>query len=188
MSKWKCISRPDNESRNFTVGKVYELDDVTDELIGDSGYRYGTKHVNADCDGTIAFLQGCKIMFEEVTSMFGKSDMKTGMFVQTRNKEKWMVMRDSIYGNILVSMEKDKFARSDSYVSIDSYNEDLTCKGNENWDIMLVTAPSIYPDVFDAKSEITHAMVVYKREEPKELTVKQIEELLGYAVKVVKEG
>ena len=185
MSKWKCISRPDGESRNFTVGKVYELDDVTDELTGDSGYRYGTKHRNADCGGTIAFLQGCEIMFEEVTNMFGKSDLKTGMLVRFRRGTIGVVMLKCYeYSDKIIEVN----ATSDAYaLSLGSYEEDLSYSiSMENqFDIMEVRKPMLYPDLSHVDKEFKRSEVIWKREEPKELTVAELEKLLGYKVKVV---
>lgn len=180
VRKWKCTY---SSGDKWTRGKVYE--EVNGEVK--SNYMTFSLYLGKDfCGSYIMTMDGYK--FKEVTSMFGKSDLKTGMFVQTRNGEKWMVLRNSIYGDLLVSLERDKFGRSRSRVELSEYAEDMQHKGMGALDIMKVTSPNCYPDVFEAESELTSAMVVYQREELKELTVKQIEELLGYAVKIVKEG
>lgn len=190
MSKWRCVSRPDNESKNFTVGKVYELDDMTDELTGDSGYRYGTKHVHADCGGTIAFLQGCKIMFEEVKDMFNMNKVKNGMLVKLRNGKIAVVMRDMYNGDDrLITLEDDD---SDSVQLCYYNNSDMTLHmygdNDSDWDIMEVCEPVFYPNLSnydEAFCGLNNNNVIWKREQPKELTVGQIEKILGYKIKVV---
>lgn len=192
MSKWRCVSRPDNKSRNFTVGKVYELDDNTDELIADDGFCFGGNHVHDDCGGTIAFLQRHKIMFEEVKNMFNMSMMENGALVKFRNGRYGVAMVGMYNGEsrfVMLAEPKSTSLEMDRY-TFDNMTYNAGYSTDSDWDIMEVCMPPVYPDLCDPEREFKGANIVYRREQPKELTVSQIEEILGYKIKVVadKEG
>lgn len=188
MSKWKCTGYTNNHKHSFTIGKVYELNDRTDEMQGDDRAVYGMCGIHNPTGGTIAFLRRCGVIFEEVKDMFTKNDLKTGMFAETRNGEKWFVLRDSIYGDQLVSLE-DRDTRVHDAIGFKHINDDLTCsiEDDNSYDIVLVVSPMRYPDLGSPDAELRTAARVYEREEVKELTVAEIEKLLGYKVKVVSE-
>lgn len=183
MSKWRCVSRPDKESENFTVGKVYKLDDNTDELTGDSGYRYGQGHLHNGCGGTIAFLRSCMIKFEEVKDMFSRDDLETGMVVETKNGVAWIVFRNSIYSDMLLRLSNDNSTRR--RISFTELKENLEHKLYDELSIVKVVKPDMFPGIFEPETDLKSGNIVYRREEPKELTVGQIEEILGYKIKVV---
>lgn len=182
----ECTAKPEIEG-NFTVGKVYDLND-RDALTGDDGYTYGNNYLHSDCGGTIKWLAMYGIIMEEVKDVFTKNDLKTGMFAKTRNGEKWFVLRDSIYGDKLVSLE-DRATRDYNYIRFERINDDLTCsiEKDHSYDVVLVVFPGLYPELGNPDEELRTAPHVYERKEVKELTVAEIEKLLGYKVKVVSE-
>ena len=121
-----------------------------------------------------------------------KSDLKTGYLVVTRDGHEYVV-----YLNVLTDYQHDKKPEdiivcnqgdSRRWEGLDVYNEDLTYKGKENrndiMEIHLLYHPFALQDMSYCKQM---RKLLWKREETKELTVKQIEEILGYSIKIIKE-
>lgn len=192
MSKWRCVSRPNLERKTFTVGKVYELDDMTGELTCDSGYRYGGQHIHANYGGTIKFLESCNIIMKEVYDMFNMSMVENGALVKFRNGRYGVAMVGMYNGEsrfVTLAEPKSTSLEMDRY-TFDNMTYNAGYSTDSDWDIMEVCMPPVYPDLCDPEREFKDANIVYRREQPKELTVSQIEEILGYKIKVVadKEG
>lgn len=111
---------------------------------------------------------------------FNKADLKVGYVVKTRSGALYMVMPVT-YGMSLVN----KTGRAD--MPLDVYNEvmlhDAVLK-NTAYDITEVYG---YP-VFSASSldiSTENRELLWKREEPKEMTLEEVEKALGYPVKIV---
>ena len=115
--------------------------------------------------------------------MFGKSDLLNGMFVETANGEYWMVMKKSIYGDILVNLSDINGYRR--FLDLHFFSDDLIHADSDNT-IVKVVKPEFFPDIFDPAEELSSSLVVYNREDIKELTVGQIEKILRYKIKIVK--
>ena len=122
-----------------------------------------------------------------------KFDLKTGMIVEDREKKRFLVLRDTrLYNDddearhILVNI-KDGCNHLLSYFDID-----LTFKnGNTRYDIVKVYQPSYMGNIFRKNvlgdSEITKNMeLLWERKEVKELTMEELEEILGHPVKIKK--
>lgn len=103
--------------------------------------------------------------------MFGKSDLKTGIIVKTRNDSIWLVLKNSIFNDILLKLSGG--INNVRKVNLCEFTEDLKRVSSNYFDITEVAAPSVFPDIFDP-------------EDVKELTVGQLEEILGYKIKIVK--
>lgn len=121
-----------------------------------------------------------------------KSDLKTGYLVVTRDGHEYVV-----YLNVLTDYQHDKKPEdiivcnqgdSRRWDGLDVYNEDLTYKGKENrndiMEVYLLYHPFALQDMSYYKQM---RKLLWKREETKELTIKQIEEILGYSIKIIKE-
>ncbi len=108
-----------------------------------------------------------------------KSDLKQGALVQTRN------------GNVYILIGKKFVDLTDGgCMPLEKYNEDLlTC--NSKYDVMKVFNSSFEHEgyYYYIRSKPIIWTWERKEEEPsKELTVGEIEKLLGYKVKIVKEN
>jgi hypothetical protein len=118
-----------------------------------------------------------------------KSDLKQGALVQMRN------------GNMYILIGK-KFVnlRNGGFMPLENYNEDLlTCyptiepivENNSKYDVMKVFNSSLEHQGYHTYISGCSFKWTWERkeEEPsKELTVGEIEKLLGYKVKIVKEN
>lgn len=190
MSKWRCVSIPGYFRSQFTIGKIYELDDNTDELVCDDGYCYGRNHQHDDCGGTIAWLKESNCVFEEAKDMFGKDNLKTGMLVKFRNGYIGLVMLNDAWGCSRIIEVNDDTGSASPFMFF--YDDDLVFDNGKNkqYDIMEVRKSELCPDLSQVEKDFEQSSILWKREEPKELTVGQIEEILGYKIKVVanKEG
>ena len=98
-----------------------------------------------------------------------KSDLKNRMVVEVRNGKRYLVV-----GEMLM--------RGASFLLLPDYDEDLMHNGDKDFDIV---------KVFDYVSNFNNIKrcndVVWQRQEPKKLTLKELEGILGYPVEIVKE-
>lgn len=109
---------------------------------------------------------------------FTKADLLKHMVVRTRVGLKYIVVDNVLMGR-------------DSYLMLREFNNDLTHESeNRNLDIVKVYETTGWS--FESSIADKNLTLIWERKEepqPKEMTVKEIEEALGYPVKVVnKEG
>ena len=118
------------------------------------------------------------------------SELKTGMRVILRDGSENVVFKDmnynSIYhSNILLDINEG------TYISLREYSNDMTMTNDDSeFDIMQVYT---IDDSFNVMIKLSDLKtwgytLLYdreKEEEPKELTKEQIEELLGYKIKIL---
>ena len=95
-----------------------------------------------------------------------KSDLKNRMVVEVRNGKRYLVV--------------DYLLMCDSgFLLLSDYDEDLMHNGDKDFDIV---------KVFDYVSNFNNIKrcndVVWERQEPKKLTLKEIESILGYSVEI----
>ena len=106
------------------------------------------------------------------------NDLKTGMIVTTRNGNSYIVMRDFIdAGDVLAGLSCSNII-SGTWISLSSYNKDMTHHTLPFIDIVNVYASSVY-------SADTPTKLLWERKEYKEVTMKEIEEKFGCKVKIV---
>lgn len=106
------------------------------------------------------------------------NDLKTGMIVETRNGNSYIVMRNFIdYGDILAGLSCNNVI-SNTWTSLLSYNQDMKHSGVPYLDIVSVYAS--YPYSAD-----TPTRLLWERNEYQEVTMKEIEEKFGCKVKIV---
>lgn len=117
---------------------------------------------------------------------FNKDDLKAGYVVKTRARGLYMVTRNDIDQLVMV----DQY---NGYMPLSEYNDDLTdsdrtsCLGSEadeNYDIVEVYGYSAI-NGRTREIETAHRKLLWKREEPKEMTLEEVEKALGYPVKIV---
>ena len=124
----------------------------------------------------------------EFKDVFTKDDLKTGMLVVLRSGVEAVVIRD-LTARWLHDVSREA---ADILLNIgnryweylDYYNDDLTADYDSSCDIMkvyLLNHPYCIQD-FDYESD--KKVLLWDREKPKELTIEEISELLGYKVKI----
>ena len=106
------------------------------------------------------------------------NDLKTGMIVEIRNGNSYIVMRDFIDDGDIIAGLSCNNKISDTWISLSSYDKDMTHSSLPNIDIMSVYASSAY-------STDTPTKLLWERNEYKEVTMKEIEEKFGCKVKIV---
>ena len=110
-----------------------------------------------------------------------KKDLKSGMTVVTRNGNKYLVLTNC--GSLTL---KDFYLVGPTgFLRSSEYTNDLSINNNkyDQWDIM-----EVYNDRISAKtySMPTLSNPIWKRVEHKEMTIAEIEEELGYPIKIVR--
>lgn len=109
-----------------------------------------------------------------------KSDLKTGMVVETRNGNKYLVLLDNPDAP---NMNLINF--KGGFLQLAFYDEDMIIQSaGRAYDIMSVYTlqDSIY-NLF--KERRLRYKLLWERDEPKEMTIAEIEEVLGYKIKIV---
>lgn len=184
--KWKCVVAP-RDSDSFTVGRIYE-EGNNRSIRGDDGYIWN----RCFKESAVEWLhdEGCgAYKFEEVKDVFKKSDLKNGDVVQTERGEYFMYLTGGIYTGTGTFAEV--LCDETGWCDPTDYNEDFTEKGAfTEFNIDKVFRPKFRCTVPLSKRTLEKEYeIVYERKEAtaKELSVAEIEELLGYPVKIIKE-
>lgn len=106
---------------------------------------------------------------------FTKSDLKDGDFVLRRN------------GDIEIALPSlGAFTNSKGFMPIEDTDEDFTDKyEDEDWDIVEVRRPNEVADCQFRIFKNNWGEVIYKREDPEEMTIDEICKALGKKIKIV---
>ena len=108
------------------------------------------------------------------------NDLKTGMIVKTREGNSYIVMRDFIdEGDVLAGLS-DSDNITNTWTNLSNYNQDMKHNQLPGMDIMSVYTSYLY--CIDIQKKL-----LWKREEYKIVTMREIEEMFGCKVKIVKE-
>lgn len=112
-----------------------------------------------------------------------KADLKTGMRVKTRNGITYVVVLN--YKTGLYGFQDVFFVGDNGFMTGDSYGDDLLCitSGEYSFDIAKVYAQP--KDHFFLNIKET-GRIIWERKEPKSMTLAEIEQELGYPVKIIK--
>ena len=107
---------------------------------------------------------------------FTIDDLKSGMIIETRSEEKYLVIKDcEFYGG-------DKgiaFVNATGFNKSNSYNKDLTCKKMKSYDIMKV----YYDDCVNGGTySMKNQPLIWQRKEKQQFTKAQIAEKLGLSI------
>ena len=116
-----------------------------------------------------------------------KSDLKTGYIVTTRSGREYVVYLDV---DTSYTDDKDVLVCANTYnwYTLRNFNEDLTHKFDSISDIMKVEKP-YHPYCFQNMGyENCKRELLWERDSVKEMTVADVEKLVGCAVKIVKES
>ena len=148
-----------------------------------------------DCLGG-TFSEGYLDEHFEILSVLTKDDLKTGMVLEFDDGSRFMLVKDSMYGNYLID-ERD----GNYFFCLDNYKKDLSMKsknlnfGNES---------DYFADIYRVWSNVnisegftySHDEMIEKadnllwenpKHKPREMTVTEIEGILGYVIKIKKE-
>lgn len=110
-----------------------------------------------------------------------KSDLKVGYVVKTRDGHLRMVMNTKCDDICLV--------RKGGYTFLDGLTDDLTDDGGDKeFDVMEVYGFAPPFDSLAVKISTECRDLLWKRSEPKKMTVAEVCKALGYDVEIVKDG
>ena len=163
---------------------IYYVNFVTKWMEVNCAY-YGVKTLTFE-----EFLHGGRIPKKE----FCKKDLKTGMMVVTRGGSEFFVYKD-----VVTDIEpngKSWIKCGDFMIDFKDYNDDLIYKreivDGEGFDIVevyLVKHPPIdrLREIHWNYRESDEKSLIWRREEVKELTIKEIEKMLGTKIKIIGE-
>lgn len=107
-----------------------------------------------------------------------KSDLKTGMVVQTRTGDNFLVMSNPD------CEDRDLICFSGSYMSLKDYTDTLEYP-NSDYDIVKVFTIGRSISYILSEKDLLKFELIWERDEPKEMTVGEIEEELGFKIKIV---
>lgn len=110
-----------------------------------------------------------------------KSDLKTGMVVETRNGEKYLVMLNPD------CKDRELINFKGGYMPLYNYNNELMLKKfNKGFDIVKVySVGSSICWLLGDKEQMEFKLLWEREEETKEMTIAEIEKELGYKIKIV---
>ena len=119
-----------------------------------------------------------------------KEMLRTGMIIENRSG-----VRRRVYMNVSCyrgEEVRDVFVSDDgTWGDIADYDDQLCPIDNagnaSELDVMTIYLPARISTLIQSPDEALVGAVVWERKEPKEMTVAQIEEILGYPIKVVRE-
>ena len=114
-----------------------------------------------------------------------KQDLRTGMVVECKNGNVYQVFKDTA-GSVIGATDIFVGVHHDGWLNFSAIDNNLIVNDNDGLTIMKVyNCNAIWHLTKPYKYKTWNC--VWEREEPKELTVAEIEKLLGYPVKIVKE-
>ena len=122
-----------------------------------------------------------------------KSDLKNGYIITTRNGNEYVFLKDffvnsdycmraSANGIFLNSQKK-------SWVLVDDYKDDLTTHEaySRDLDVMKVEVVEHVYSIMDIKHDRDNRIIIWERKEARQITVAEIEKILGFKVEIVSE-
>lgn len=95
-----------------------------------------------------------------------------------------LVMRDGTMEMVITSNDGKILHIGDLFWgTLGDYNEDLTSKSVSDWDVIEVKQHTKYHTYI--REFWAHAQTIWKRKEPRKMTINDICEVLGYEMEVV---
>lgn len=149
------------ESKNKFIGKIFT---ITRYSIGGCE-KYDSYHVDG-VDGYVFFNDEIEFVKD-----FTKADLKPGMVVELRGGGRYLFVND-------------KFANVHEWTDSKHYNNDLTHPDYEELSIVKVYTSTGYT-LGNMLSKPSLNLIWERKDDIKEMTVAEIEEKLGYKVKVI---
>lgn len=150
------------------VGKVFTIEDVYNLKTYKYALRYEPRWLW--CDEELELVEDKKV--------FTKKDLKNGDVVMKRDGAVEIVILP--LGTLVVN--------GPGFNSLNDINDDLTSTGDSDHDIIAVRRPSRQNECTFNAFNYERGELVYDRnaKQTREMTVAEIEEALGYPIKVVK--
>lgn len=112
-----------------------------------------------------------------------KSNLKTGMRVTTRRGNKYAVLLQAITDDGKIT---DILASPTGWLQLDNYSDDLALTdsntSSKGFEIVKVEVAKYGGSILKKEGRFE---TIWERQEPKELTLDEIEKELGYPVKIV---
>lgn len=134
-------------------------------------------HKGLICDG----VTYDNVIDENTTQdRFTKDMLKTGMIVELRNGKTGIVLLDTANGDIISST---------CYMPFDSIYDDLTNVNDNDYDIIKIYQPQTNKSFLpEGKIDLNNKNVklIWQRQQPKKMTLKEIEKELGYPIEIIK--
>ena len=126
-------------------------------------------------------IKSTSINLPEEEKQFTKSDLKAGMWVETRNGSQYLVLTDvdSPYDG----PQKLAFIRNGGYLLGNNYNNDLTNNRYKDFDIMKVYSGIVNSSTYTGIT--SNSELIWERKEvpvKTKLTLEQLAEKAGYKV------
>lgn len=145
-------------------------------------YYYGVKNGKFTCY-TIEEVLGYNLreIYLPEEKKFTKSDLKAGMWIETRNRSQYLVLTD--VDSPCDGPQKLAFIRNGGHLFGNTYNNDLTNNGYSDFDIM-----KVYSGVVNSRTYIgivSESELIWERKEvptKTKLTLEQLAEKAGYKV------
>lgn len=111
-------------------------------------------------------------------------DLKTGMIVKTKDGKCHIIMKDFLGKEDILAGISDSKDISNSWTSLSKYNQDMTFSDNglRLYELDIVEVWKGRPYCIDVPEKL-----LWKREEYKVVTMKEIEEKFGCKVKIIQE-
>lgn len=156
----------------ITEGKEYEVKG------GHFFYNNGTKssaRVDSVEQMNYMFKAKFELVEENEMKQFTKADLRTGMRVETRDGDVYIVLLDTEEGSRIVCNE--------GWNVLDSYENALIVKRGPRLDIMKVYSMDLNHNLLDFNCK---GSLLWQRTELKKMTHKEIETALGYEIEIVK--
>jgi hypothetical protein len=111
-----------------------------------------------------------------------KSELRTGMIVTARNGNRYMVFLNTTISSYRGSDDFLVGLKGDGFNYLSNYNENLTCKAYNSFDIMKVEKCKWVADLTSKNPELN---TIWERKEKKTYTYAQLREILGSEFEVV---
>jgi hypothetical protein len=116
----------------------------------------------------IEHFYGVKFKPKEEKEMT-KDDLKTGMVVKIRNDMEFLVVKDSIFGDLLVSRNMN--------FKLSEFSKGMKHESNNSYDIIKVLKPHDY-NSFSTKP-MKNCQFFWERKEPKEIPMSEVMDILA---------
>lgn len=114
------------------------------------------------------------------------SDLKTGMIITLRNGVEYIVFSDTVDTSVSCDSEMI-FTNGDVWCSANKYSENMKNKYSKNLDIIKVESPEFTLGFINLNHFRETRKTLWERQEIKEMTVTDVEKLVGCRVKIVGE-
>lgn len=146
----------------LTEGKTYM---VTDGILTFNNGNKSSRFKDFE-DLKRHFVSGPELVTEP--QQFTKDMLKTGMWVETKNGHKLIVLLGTEHGDIFVNSNSD-------WLSIENYSQELRHKfSSEKWDIS-----KVYTTQNPPKSLVCSDVILWQRPEPRKIKKSEAEKLLS---------